>query len=337
MEGSNRNFQFSVNSYKCLFCSAEVLCLLLYHYEQIYYFKALGWSPASSSFFSTAGGLQCQSTIPVPVQKAQFMPTSSGFQSRVFPQSSANATELFEGYITSNIIDMFRILERFFSFLNLVSFLNGVLLSGYGLLHKIMIYCSTIWGSCGSTSMVQLLREYYLEPSKLIRLVEFERAASGGKKKKFQSIKIDPELSRTVIVSTKLDTRIPQFARPSDVEVSLSPPACTLDGCILGDSPFSKSVYWSNDEFKQAICFREIEDFSSLEEKLGRSLSKQERNRIGVSKLRWFLEELLKQSLLIEVKLKEKGSTFNDLFLTKKLLGSIVFEPRPCTSFNAFL
>ncbi|MED6180228.1 DNA-dependent RNA polymerase II [Stylosanthes scabra] len=105
-----------------------------------------------------------------------------------------------------------------------------------------------------------------------------------------------------------------------------------------------------------AICFGEIEDVSSLEEKLGRSLSKQERNRIGVSKLRLFLEELLKQRYinkvpliipllekeyrsatrklsdinqelsgsLDEVKLKEKGRTFNDLFLTKELLGSIV-------------
>ena len=77
------------------------------------------------------------------------------------------------------------------------------------------------------------------------------------------AVQIDPELSRTVIVSTKLDTKIPQFARSSDVEVFLSPPACTLDGSILGDSPFftsvpsgrvgsgPDSVYRSNDEFKQ--------------------------------------------------------------------------------------
>lgn len=76
-------------------------------------------------------------------------------------------------------------------------------------------------------------------------------------------MQIDPELSRTVIVSTKLDTKIPQFARSSDVEVFLSPPASTLDGFILGDSPFftsvpsgrvgsgPDSVYRSNDEFKQ--------------------------------------------------------------------------------------
>ena len=81
----------------------------------------------------------------------------------------------------------------------------------------------------------------------------------------FYLIQIDPELLRTVIVSTKLDTKIPQFARSSDVEVFLSPPACTLDGFILGDSPFftsvpsgrvgseHDSVYRSNEEFKQ-VC-----------------------------------------------------------------------------------
>lgn len=76
-------------------------------------------------------------------------------------------------------------------------------------------------------------------------------------------IQIDPELSRTVVVATKLDTKIPQFARSSDVEVFLSPPASALDGFMLGDSPFftsvpsgrvgsgPESVYRSNDEFKQ--------------------------------------------------------------------------------------
>lgn len=186
-------------------------------------------------------------------------------------------------------------------------------------------------------------------------------------------MQIDPELSRTVIVSTKLDTKIPQFARSSDVEVFLSPPACTLDGFILGDSPFftsvpsgrvgdgEDSVYKSNDAFKQAISSREMEDVAILEEKLGRLLSKQERSRIGVSKLRLFLEELLLErymesvpliipllekeyrsasrklnetnlelSSLDEVKLKEKGRVFQDLFLTKLSLllkGTVVAPP----------
>lgn len=186
-------------------------------------------------------------------------------------------------------------------------------------------------------------------------------------------MQIDAELSRTVVVSTKLDTKIPQFARSSDVEVFLRPPAWTLDGCILGDSPFFTSVpsgrvgcghesfYRSNDEFKQAVSLRELEDVAALEEKLGRSLSKEERNRIGVSKLRLFLEELLQKrymesvplivpllekeyrgttnklneinrelSDLDEAKLKERGRTFHDSFLTKLSLllkGSVVAPP----------
>lgn len=186
-------------------------------------------------------------------------------------------------------------------------------------------------------------------------------------------MQIDPELARTVVVSTKLDTKIPQFARASDVEVFLSPPVCVLDGFMLGDSPFftsvpsgrvgsgHESVYRSNDEFKQAISLREMEDVASLEEKLGRSLSKQERSRIGVSSLRLFLEELLQKRYmesvpliipllekeyrsttrklneinqelgsLDEIKLKEKGRAFHDLFLTKLSLllkGTVVAPP----------
>ncbi|KAL4362798.1 hypothetical protein GQ457_04G004090 [Hibiscus cannabinus] len=186
-------------------------------------------------------------------------------------------------------------------------------------------------------------------------------------------MQIDPELSRTVIVSTKLDTKIPQFARSSDVEVFLSPPTCTLDGFILGESPFftsvpsgrvgseHDSVYSSNEEFKQAIISREVQDIASLEEKLGRQLSKQERSRIGVSKLRVFLEELLQKrymdsvpliipllekqyhsttrklteinkelSTVDEVKLRERGRAFHDLFLTKLSLllkGTVVAPP----------
>lgn len=51
----------------------------------------------------------------------------------------------------------------------------------------------------------------------------------------------------------------------------------------------------------QAVSFREIEDVASLEERLGRALSKQERSRIGVSKLRLFLEELLQKRFILYI------------------------------------
>ncbi|XP_040385377.1 uncharacterized protein LOC102718788 [Oryza brachyantha] len=186
-------------------------------------------------------------------------------------------------------------------------------------------------------------------------------------------MQVDPDLARTVIVSTKLDTKIPQFARASDVEVFLHPPTCVLDGSLLGDSPFFTSVpsgrvgscheavFRSNEEFKKAISLRELEDVASLEDKLGRGLTKEEKNRIGVGNLRLFLEELLKKryiesvpliipllekehrgaarklrevaqeiSDLDEAKMKEKARLFHDSFLSKLSLllkGMVVAPP----------
>ena len=45
----------------------------------------------------------------------------------------------------------------------------------------------------------------------------------------------------------------------------------------------------------QAIALREKEDVTLLEEKLCRPLAEKEKVRIGVSKLRTFLEELLQK------------------------------------------
>ncbi|KAL6641788.1 hypothetical protein ACP70R_019969 [Stipagrostis hirtigluma subsp. patula] len=186
-------------------------------------------------------------------------------------------------------------------------------------------------------------------------------------------MQVDPDLARTVLVSTKLDTKIPQFARPSDVEVFLHPPTCVLDVSLLGDSPFFTSVpsgrvgscheavFRSNEEYKKAISLRELEDIASIEDKLGRSLTTEEKDKIGVSNLRLFLEELLRKryvesvpliipllekehrnatrklreisqeiSDLDETKLKEKAQLFHDSFLTKLSLllkGMVVAPP----------
>ena len=51
-------------------------------------------------------------------------------------------------------------------------------------------------------------------------------------------LQTDPHLSRTVVVSTKLDTRLPQFARGSDVEMFLRPPGRLLEPGMLGGCPF---------------------------------------------------------------------------------------------------
>ena len=121
-------------------------------------------------------------------------------------------------------------------------------------------------------------------------------------------MQVDPNLERTVVVSTKLDTRIPQFARAADVELFLRPPARLLENSILGGSPFFTSVpsgrvgmsrdavFRSNDHFREAVASREAADVLHCEKKLARKLDAQaERPRIGVSQLRRFLEQLLQQ------------------------------------------
>ena len=54
----------------------------------------------------------------------------------------------------------------------------------------------------------------------------------------YLALQTDPSLARTVVVSTKLDTRIPQFARGQDVELFLHPPGRQLEPSMLGGSPF---------------------------------------------------------------------------------------------------
>lgn len=124
---------------------------------------------------------------------------------------------------------------------------------------------------------------------------------------------VDPNLSRTVLVSTKLDTRIPQFARPHDVEMFLRPPTRLLEPTMLGGSPFFTSVpsgrvgnsrdavFRSNESFRVAVAEREALDVAELEARMGRRLERAERARIGVGQLRRFLEHLLQRRYLENV------------------------------------
>ncbi len=53
---------------------------------------------------------------------------------------------------------------------------------------------------------------------------------------------IDPDLKRSVLVSTKLDTRIPQFSRGSDVDLFIRPPSNLVCNTVLSGGPFFTSV-----------------------------------------------------------------------------------------------
>lgn len=123
----------------------------------------------------------------------------------------------------------------------------------------------------------------------------------------------DAELRRTVVVSTKFDTRIPQFSRASDVELFMKPPARLLEPTLLGGGPFFTSVpsgrvggsrdclFRSNDSYREAVVQQEQRDTAELERRCDRRLQSNERSRVGVSQLRHFLERLLQQRYLENV------------------------------------
>ena len=123
----------------------------------------------------------------------------------------------------------------------------------------------------------------------------------------------DPELRRTVVVSTKFDTRIPQFSRASDVEMFMKPSARLLEPTLLGGGPFFTSVpsgrvgggrdclFRSNESYREAVVQQEQRDTKELERRMDRRLQSNERSRVGVSQLRHFLERLLQQRYLENV------------------------------------
>eukprot|EP00892_Ulva_mutabilis_P001680 jgi/Ulvmu1/11512/UM078_0001.1 len=125
---------------------------------------------------------------------------------------------------------------------------------------------------------------------------------------------VDPTLARTVVVSTKFDTRIPQFATAADADAFLHPSSAQLGGAqMLGTSPFftsvpsgrvgsaKDSVFHSNDDFRAAVARQESQDGDLVAAKLQRSLDTEEGARCGVSRLRSFLEDLLRQRYLENV------------------------------------
>ncbi|GBF91812.1 dynamin ARC5 [Raphidocelis subcapitata] len=126
-------------------------------------------------------------------------------------------------------------------------------------------------------------------------------------------MQVDPALSRTVLVSTKLDTRIPQFAAPADVETHLAATGLGGESAMLGGAPFFTSVpsgrvgaardavFRSNEHFREALAGREAADVAELEGKMGRKLSRHELSHIGVQQLRRFLEQVLQRRYLDNV------------------------------------
>jgi len=116
--------------------------------------------------------------------------------------------------------------------------------------------------------------------------------------------KADPDLSRTVIVNTKLDTKVPQFGDPADVEEFLKAPIVSKLAPHKLGGPFFTSVpsgrvgsgdsflFRDDDEFVGACADNEESDREVVRSRLvsGPAITKALLPRVGISRLRGFLE-----------------------------------------------
>lgn len=126
--------------------------------------------------------------------------------------------------------------------------------------------------------------------------------------------KADPDLSRTVVVNTKLDTKVPQFGTPSDVEEFLRAPILDRISPHKLGGPFFTSVpsgrvgrsdrdqvndflFDSDEDFVHAVLDSENADRATVRRKLKRigkmndATSAGLMARIGIGNLRLFLEK----------------------------------------------
>ncbi|CAM9551199.1 unnamed protein product [Chrysoparadoxa australica] len=118
---------------------------------------------------------------------------------------------------------------------------------------------------------------------------------------------VDPDLSRTVLVTTKLDTKLPQFSNPDDLYDFLSAPLMhrmyqrMLGGPFFTSVPSGRvgrgrdSAYFSNEAFVAGVRRAEREDQMYLAAKLGPQAGSHIVPRVGVAKLRKFLEKRVEE------------------------------------------
>ena len=149
----------------------------------------------------------------------------------------------------------------------------------------------------------------------------------------------DPELSRTVLVTTKLDTKIPQFSESDDLQEFLEAPLVKrLYPHMLG-GPFFTSVpcgrvghskeYGTNEGFVRALQGTEIEDSRTILGKTGSQMSRSGLQRVGVSRLRSFLEARVEDCYrrnvakivpLLQTELRHAEDKLNDVELELEAL-----------------
>ena len=130
--------------------------------------------------------------------------------------------------------------------------------------------------------------------------------------------KADPDLSRTVIVNTKLDTKIPQFGTPSDVndfiKAKILDRICPnkLGGPFYTSVPSGRvarpghdgndSLFDSDEEFVEACAGAEQGDKALVMQRLkrlgkaGEHAAIAANKRVGIRELRTFMEERVDES-----------------------------------------
>lgn len=110
----------------------------------------------------------------------------------------------------------------------------------------------------------------------------------------------DPELSRTVLVTTKLDTKLPQFSESEDLDDFLRAPLVHRIFPHMMGGPFFTTVpsgrvgndkeFSTNDVFVGALRAAEKADQKELSSRLGLATARLSGENVGVMKLRSFLE-----------------------------------------------
>lgn len=110
----------------------------------------------------------------------------------------------------------------------------------------------------------------------------------------------DPQLTRTVLVTTKLDTKLPQFSEPEDLQDFLHAPLVHALFSQLMGGPFFTSVpsgrvgvskdFDTNEAFVAALKTVEQSDRALTVAKMGAVKARSALQNVGVSRLRSFLE-----------------------------------------------
>ncbi|CAN0180801.1 unnamed protein product, partial [Ectocarpus fasciculatus] len=118
---------------------------------------------------------------------------------------------------------------------------------------------------------------------------------------------VDHDLSRTVLVTTKLDTKLPQFAGGDDLQDFLRAPSiqrmyrCMLGGPFFTTVPSGRvgrardSAYFSNEAFVHGVRRSERDDQMLVAAKLGPQAAPTCLPRVGMSRLRRFLERRVEE------------------------------------------